>query len=112
MLNRSAVVVKPRQPFLDWLHGADPTSGSITLGELEEDPTIYLVPECDTEGDVRKALRKLCEEIFVEQLAAWWTDEESWPQHRSFAVFCRWFDWQHHSLLIDLCDEPLTNEAD
>jgi hypothetical protein len=25
-LNRSAVVVKPKQAFLDWLHAADPTS--------------------------------------------------------------------------------------
>jgi hypothetical protein len=34
MLNRSAVVVKPKQPFLEWLHRADPTSSSITLNEL------------------------------------------------------------------------------
>lgn len=25
-LNRSAIVVKPKQRFLDWLHAADPTS--------------------------------------------------------------------------------------
>ena len=31
MLNRSAIVVKPRQPFLDWLHTADPTSHTLTL---------------------------------------------------------------------------------
>ena len=111
MLNRSAVVVRPKQPFLEWLHRADPTSGSITLNELEQDPTIYLIPECDTEGDVRRVLRKLCREIFVEQLAAWWTDEKSWPQDRGFAVFCRWFEWQHHSMLIDLCDESLSDEA-
>jgi len=30
-LNRSAIVVKPKQPFLDWLHAADPTSHGITL---------------------------------------------------------------------------------
>jgi len=111
MLNRSAVVVKPKQPFLDWLRTADPTSGGITLGELEQDPTIYLIPECDTEGDVRKALRKLCGEIFVEELAAWWTDEKSWPQDRGFTVFCRWFEWQHHSMLIDLYDRPLIDDA-
>jgi len=69
MLNRSAVVVRPKQPFFEWLHRADPTSGSITLNELEQDPTIYLIPECDAEDDVQKALRKLCGEIFVEQLA-------------------------------------------
>jgi len=33
-LNRSSIVVKPKQPFLDWLHTADPTSRSLTLQEL------------------------------------------------------------------------------
>ena len=112
MLNRSAIVVKPRQPFLDWLHAADPTSRHIALPEIAEDPTIYLIPGCDSEEDVHEFLRELCEEIFVEQLAGWLTDEESWPQDRSFDVFCSWFDWQHHSMLIDLCDEPLTDELD
>ena len=110
MLNRSAIVVKPRQPFLDWLHTADPTSRDLTLREVVADPTIYLIPECDSEEDVHEFLRELCEEIFVEQLAGWLTDEETWPQDRSFDVFCRWFDWQHHSMLIDLCDEPLMDE--
>jgi hypothetical protein len=25
-LNRSAIVVRPKQPFLDWLHAVDPSS--------------------------------------------------------------------------------------
>jgi hypothetical protein len=56
MLNRSAIVVKPRQPFLDWLHTADPTSHRLTLRDLALEPTIYLIPECDTEEDVREVL--------------------------------------------------------
>jgi len=47
MLNRSAIVVKPRQPFLDWLHTADPTSRNLSLRELVQEPTIYLIPECE-----------------------------------------------------------------
>jgi len=47
-LNRSAIVVKPKQPFLEWLHAADPTSHDLTLLDLIQEPTIYLIPECDT----------------------------------------------------------------
>lgn len=112
MLNRSAIVVKPRQPFLDWLHTADPTSRSLSLRELVQEPTIYLIPECDTEEDVRGVLQELCEEIFVEQLASWFTDESTWPANRGFDIFCRWFDFQHHSMLVDLCDELLSDESD
>jgi hypothetical protein len=34
MLNRSAILVKTKQPFLDWPHTADPTSRRLTLGDL------------------------------------------------------------------------------
>jgi len=57
-------------------------------------------------------LQELCEEVFVEQLASWFTDESTWPADRSFDVFCRWFDFQHHSMLVDLCDERLIDESD
>ena len=111
-LNRSAVVVKPKQPFLDWLHGADSTSSDLTLRELGLEPTIYLIPECDTPEEVADVLHERCEEIFVEQLAGWFNDTTTWPPDRGFDVFCRWFDYQHHSMLIDLCDEPLIRERD
>jgi len=35
----------------------------------------------------------------------------TWPADRSFDVFCRWFDFQHHSMLVDLCDERLIDES-
>jgi len=112
LLNRSAVVVKPRQPFLDWLHGADPTSHHPTLRDLAREPTIYLLPEWDTEAELEKALREVREEIFCEQLAGWFNDTATWPKDRGFEAFCRWFEYQHHSMLIDLCDEPLIVEFD
>jgi len=57
MLNRSAIVVKPRQPFLDWLHTADPTSRNLSLRESVQEPTIYLIPECDREEDVGESCK-------------------------------------------------------
>ena len=65
-LNRSAMVVKPRQAFLDWLHKADATSYKLTLEDVSREPTIYLIPECDTGAEVEEALRERCEEIFVD----------------------------------------------
>ena len=108
-LNRSAIVVKPKQPFLDWLHATDPTSLELTLLNLTREPTICLIPECDTDEDVAEVLRELCEDIFEEQLAGWYINLAARP---SFDVFCRWFDYQHHSMLIDLCDEPLIRDVD
>jgi hypothetical protein len=59
---------------------------------------------------VAEVLSELCREIFEEQLAGWYTDASPWPRDRSFAVFCQWFEYQHHSMLVDLCDEPLIDE--
>jgi hypothetical protein len=75
LLNRSALVIKPKQPFLDWLHTTDPTSLHLTLPDLLLEPTIYRIPECDTNEDVEEVLRELCEEIFEEQLAGWYTSQ-------------------------------------
>ena len=44
LINRAAIVVKPAQPFLDWLHQVDSTSARLTLNDLQREPTIYLVP--------------------------------------------------------------------
>jgi hypothetical protein len=112
VLNRSALVVKPKQPFLEWLHSADPTSHRLTLRDLAREPTIYLIPECDTPNDVAEVLRELCDEIFTHQLDGWYRDTSTWPEGRSYDVFCQWFDVQHHSMLIDLCDAPLIAEPD
>ncbi|HEY6371261.1 MAG TPA: hypothetical protein VIX37_11835 [Candidatus Sulfotelmatobacter sp.] len=83
-LNRSAIIVEPKQPFLDWLHTADPTSRRLTMRELVLEPTIYLIPECDTNAEVDEALRVMCEEIFIEQLAGWFTDETILAQGSQF----------------------------
>lgn len=109
-LNRSAIVVKAKQRFLDWLHAVDRTSRRITLTDLRREPHIYLISECDTEKDLVDALRELCEEIFEEQLDGWYRVASSWPQDRSYEVFCQWFDYQHHSMLFDLSDEPLIHD--
>ena len=61
----------PSQPFLDWLHRADPSSAELSLEDLRREPTIYLLPEYDTEEEARSYLREYCSEIFEEELDGW-----------------------------------------
>jgi hypothetical protein len=67
-INRSAIVVMPAQPFLDWLHQVDPTSVKLTLEDLRREPTIYLLPECENDVAARRYLRNGCGNNFEEQL--------------------------------------------
>jgi len=64
IVNRSAIVVRPAQPFLDWLHRVDPTSAQLTLEDLRREATIYLLPEWETEDEALEHLAKVSGEIF------------------------------------------------
>jgi hypothetical protein len=108
-LNRSAVIVTPKQPFLDWLHGVDPTSLDLALDDVSE-PTIYLLPDCEDDQDLIAHVRNYCDTIFEDQLDGCYREQSSWPVDRDFNTFCLWFEYRAHSLLLDLCAEPLRRD--
>jgi hypothetical protein len=45
MLNRAALILRYKQPFVDWINAADPspTSRTLTLAEVNQEHTVYLV---------------------------------------------------------------------
>ena len=109
-INRTAIVVRAGQPFLDWLHRADPTSSELNLEDLRREPTVYLLPESENEEEVRERPKEVCGQIFEEQLDGWYRVPSSWPSRRDLAAFDRWFEWSFHSVVDDLCDDPLLRE--
>jgi hypothetical protein len=80
-------VVKPAQPFLDWLHRVDPTSTDVTLDDLILEPTIYLLPEWDTEDEALQLLAEVSNEIFEEQPNGWYRVPPVWPAARDLKRF-------------------------
>src|SRR5450759_3864405 len=109
-INRSAVIVMPAKAFLDWLHRVDPTSADLTLEDLRREPTIYLLPEYDTDQQARGHLKEVCGEIFEEQLNGWYRVPSVWPVDRDFDTFNGWFEYRFHSMLVDLCEEPVVHD--
>ena len=109
-LNRTAIMVMPSQPFLDWLHRADPTSGGLSLEDLRREPTVYLLPQCESEEEARQCLQEVCSQIFEEQLDGWYRVPSSWPTRRDLNAFGHWFEWSFHSVVVDLADDPLLRE--
>ena len=67
-LNRSAIVLRPKPRFLEWLHATDPTSGTLTLADLGREPTIYLVSACGNSEDERACLQAVFSTMFEDQL--------------------------------------------
>jgi hypothetical protein len=109
-LNRTAIMVMPGQPFLDWLHRADPTSGGLSLEDLRREPTVYLLPQCESEEEARQCLQEVCSQIFEEQLDGWYRVPSSWPTRRDLEAFGHWFECSFHSVVVDLADDPLLRE--
>lgn len=60
--------MRPKPPFLAWLHAADPTRISLTLADLGREPTIYLAPAWGNSEEERDGLQAVCQTIFVDQL--------------------------------------------
>src|SRR3954451_4236334 len=109
-INRSAIVVRPAQPFLDWLHRVDPTSAQLKLEDLQREPTIYLVAECDSLDQAMECLGESIRDIFEEQLDGWYRAPEVWPARRDLTTFQSWFEVTFHSMIVDLSDDVLEHE--
>ena len=106
-INRSLVILKPKQPFLDWARTLDDGDEEFTLEQLAEDSTAYLIPEIWQDSDQQSLLESYYEVLFDEQLAGWWIDETNWPKNRDLKMFLGWFEVEFHSLVFDLCEEPI-----
>ena len=102
-INRALIVIKPKQPFLDWINSqADAPEFEVTLDSLRsEDCTAILVPEIDDYDEVWKVIEDLAPEIFETELNGWWQVPELWPVNRDFKTFKEWFDVEIHSMVGD-----------
>jgi len=111
-INRSALVLIPQQPAADWVNGTDPAGPSITLDQLKDELTVYLVPEAATPARLDAWLRSHHAELFESWLTGWWTDSGDWPPRRDYKLFRRWFEVRMHSMVEDWSEEPLEHDED
>ena len=110
-INRGLMVVKPKQPFLDWVQSLD-EGGDLELKDLHDDASAYLVPEWEMDDDRLKILEWCAEYVFEQELWSWYTDEDLWPLQRDADTFLLWFDIEFHSLVFDLDDETPLEHVD
>jgi hypothetical protein len=101
-INRCVLIVKPKQPFLDWLHSWD--EDRYTLDDVREESTAYLIPEYQMLDERMEILADLHQWIFAEELFSWHTDESVWPEIGDLEMFLEWFDVEFHSMVYDLAD--------
>ncbi len=109
MLNRGVLIVRPRQPYLDWAAALDDSG---LTPDPDDEQTVYLIPSFDDDDDARGILQEIYAEIFERELDAWHTDEAAWPQNRDFAMFKEWFEIELHSVVEDVCNDAIIDDED
>lgn len=103
-LNRSAIVIKYKQPFLDWLNSQE---SDFQFDPASRESNIYLLPDLETHEAMEKWLQKNFDLLFTEELFGWYMNDECWPQNRTYNLFRDWFDYSLHTMIFDTLKSPI-----
>ena len=111
MINRAAVILKYKAPFIQWVNDADPYKDNpgITLESENKDCTVYLILEDDAEN-LEEWISLNFKQLFESEIEDWYTDESLWPKNRNRKLFDKWFDLECHSVLIDTVDGKIVDD--
>ena len=109
-INRAAVIIKPKQPFVDWINSMPDDSSNYTLEQINKDNLTFLIPIYDDPDDAIKYIKKNHEMIFEWELLGWVITEELWPKNRNWKMFNNWFDIEINSEVFDLVDSEIERE--
>lgn len=102
MVNRAAIILRYKKPFIRWLNDSDPYDDDpgITLERSNKDRTVYLIRDDDADH-VEEWISLNFKQVFESELEDWYTDESLWPKDRNRKLFDDWFDVECHSVIID-----------
>lgn len=100
IVDRSAAVLKPRQPFLDWLTHLPDNDIELSLDEIRSDCTVVMIPEVTEPEDGIAHIDDIADKLFEMELASWVADESLWPQKRNLKLFWEWFDVEDRKSVV------------
>jgi hypothetical protein len=96
----SAVILRPREPFLNWVR-QHLEKDVASLDREAAAPTVAITPELPRAADQDAWLRQYSDQLFARQLEVW-AAEPSWPTDRSLEALRAWFDVEFVPAVDDL----------
>lgn len=105
-INRGVITVIPRQPFYDWINSLDPKNP--LSPEKMTEYNAYLIREDFV--DPIQVVKKYYKAIFEEELFGMWTEEDDWPDKRTYKKFQEWFEVKVASMVFDLEKRGIVRE--
>lgn len=110
-INRSVAVIKPKQPYVDWINQLPDTEEKLTVENLQSDCTAILIPEFDRPEESKAFISAMAESLFEEELRGWCMDEALWPKRRKNRMLWKWFEVEIHSEVFDAGKGPIKKET-
>lgn len=109
LINRGVIVIKPKQPFLDWLNqlSNEEDEESYELDDLREDCTTVLIPDLPSLEEMEAFINPLKPDLFEQELANYAEDARDWPDDVTARAFDEWFDLEVHSMVYDAAATPI-----
>ena len=107
-LNRTLILVSPKQPFIDWLVECD-FDTEATLELYSNDVGVYLYDEFGRKEFIQMVENNYTK-YFEAELASCTLDKEKWPNVNDLRLFQEWFVVTYHSVLSDESNLPLKHE--
>ena len=100
-INRSIAIIRPKQPFVDWANQLPDAELKSSLDDFKTDCLAILIPDYDTDEEAEGYINEIYEDIFIEELYGWCTEEAWFPQDRTNEMFWEWFEVEVHSIVMD-----------
>lgn len=99
-INRTAITIKPYQPFMDWINNLYPDEDF-----ADDDNNIYLI---DEDIEVEAWVKKKFDKLFMLELDVWHTNKKEWPKRRNYKMFKQWFQVEISTMVYDLEKYPIS----
>jgi hypothetical protein len=110
MIDRAIVLIKKKNPYLEWVRNLPDPDLEIGLEELNQDPSSYLIPSSEEDDELLEHLKSVSSEIFKIEMNSWWTVESDWEKDLSWKNFKKWFDFEISSMPLDLGEDEIYRE--
>ncbi|RTR37319.1 hypothetical protein EKG38_19135 [Shewanella canadensis] len=114
MLNRAVLIIKYKQPAVDWINQVDPyDSSKMTLKSANEESSVYLIDQdaADSPESLRSWIELNLEALFIDELNGWYTEESLWPTDLNVELFNRWFTIECHTVITDTVGTPIVDDG-
>lgn len=110
MINRAAVIVRLKEPFINWINKVDPydSRSKLTLEEANEDRTVYLIDDAEAEH-VDEWVELNFKQLFECELEDWYEDPSLWPKDIDRELFDAWCGLECHTVIVDTVGDAIVD---